>query len=148
MKKLILAAFIAMTAGAAMAENEQIVFSTPNLAMPFEVHMQRTAVKAAKEMGVSLQVLDGQGSSPKQVADLENAITRGAQGFIVSPNDVNAVSSAVDEIQDANLPVVTLIAPSIARSRFRILARTTTRAARPLATLSKANFLTARTLCC
>ena len=70
--------------------------------------MQRTAVKAAKEMGVKLQVLDGQGSSPKQVADTENAITRGAQGFIVSPNDVNAVSSAVDEIQDAKLPVVTL----------------------------------------
>ncbi|SUX84304.1 Uncharacterised protein [Citrobacter koseri] len=59
MKKLILAAFIAMTAGAAMAENEQIVFSTPNLAMPFEVHMQRTAVKAAKEMGVSLQFWTG-----------------------------------------------------------------------------------------
>jgi inositol transport system substrate-binding protein len=39
--------------------------------------------KAAKN-GVNLQVLDGQGSSPKQVADLENAITRGAQGFIVS----------------------------------------------------------------
>jgi inositol transport system substrate-binding protein len=56
---------------------------------------------------VNLQVLDGQGSSPKQVADLENAITRGAQGFIVSPNDVNAVSSAVDEIQDAKLPIVT-----------------------------------------
>lgn len=108
MKKLILAALIAMTSGAAIAENEQIVFSTPNLAMPFEVHMQRTAVKAAKEMGVKLQVLDGQGSSPKQVADLENAITRGAQGFIVSPNDVNAVSSAVDEIQDTKLPVVTL----------------------------------------
>ncbi|STD26592.1 oxidoreductase domain-containing protein [Enterobacter asburiae] len=108
MKKLIVAALIAMTSGAALAENEQIVFSTPNLAMPFEVHMQRTAVKAAKEMGVKLQVLDGQGSSPKQVADLENAITRGAQGFIVSPNDVNAVSSAVDEIQDAKLPIVTL----------------------------------------
>ena len=58
MKKLILAVLIAMTSGAAIAENEQIVFSTPNLAMPFEVHMQRTAVKAAKEMGVNLQVLD------------------------------------------------------------------------------------------
>ncbi|MDS1250807.1 sugar ABC transporter substrate-binding protein, partial [Escherichia coli] len=32
MKKLILAALIAMTSGAAIAENEQIVFSTPNLA--------------------------------------------------------------------------------------------------------------------
>ncbi|SQA99467.1 D-ribose-binding periplasmic protein precursor [Cedecea neteri] len=108
MKKLILAALIALTTAPALAENEQIVFSTPNLAMPFEVHMQRTAVQAAKEMGVKLQVLDSQGSSPKQVADLENAITRGAQGFIVSPNDVNAVSSAVGEIQDARLPVVTL----------------------------------------
>ncbi|TNV17349.1 sugar ABC transporter substrate-binding protein [Buttiauxella sp. B2] len=108
MKKLILAAVIALITTPALAENEQIVFSTPNLAMPFEVHMQRTAVKAAKDMGVKLQVLDSQGSSPKQVADLENAITRGAQGFIVSPNDVNAVSSAVSEIQDANMPVVTL----------------------------------------
>ncbi|AOV96886.1 sugar ABC transporter substrate-binding protein [Edwardsiella hoshinae] len=108
MKKLIFATLIAVTSGAAWAENEQIVFSTPNLAMPFEVHMQRTALKAAKTMGIQLQVLDGQGSSPKQVADLENAITRGAQGFIVSPNDVNAVASAVDEIQRATLPVVTL----------------------------------------
>lgn len=108
MKKLIFAALITLISGAVQAENEQIVFSTPNLAMPFEVHMQRTAVKAAREMGVKLQVLDGQGSSPKQVADLENAITRGAQGFIVSPNDVNAVSGAVDEIQAARLPVVTL----------------------------------------
>lgn len=108
MKKLILAALIALTTAPVLAANEQIVFSTPNLAMPFEVHMQRTAIKAAKEMGVQLQALDSQGSSPKQAADLENAITRGAQGFIVSPNDVNAVSSAVAEIQDANLPVVTL----------------------------------------
>ncbi|RPH26851.1 sugar ABC transporter substrate-binding protein [Buttiauxella warmboldiae] len=108
MKKLILTALIALAAVPALAKNEQIVFSTPNLAMPFEVHMQRTAVKAAKEMEVQLQVLDSQGSSPKQAADLENAMTRGAQGFIVSPNDVNAVSSAVSEIQHAKLPVVTL----------------------------------------
>ena len=86
MKKLIVAALIAMTSGAALAENEQIVFSTPNLAMPFEVHMQRTAVKAAKEMGVKLQVLDGQGSSPKQVADLENAITRDSFARLAQPS--------------------------------------------------------------
>ncbi|KAA8997001.1 sugar ABC transporter substrate-binding protein [Affinibrenneria salicis] len=99
---------LSLSASLAHASNEQVVFSTPNLAMPFEVHMQRTAVKAAKDLGINLQVLDGQGSSPKQVADLENAITRGTQGFIVSPNDINAVSSAVTEIQEASLPVVTL----------------------------------------
>ncbi|MGL4858813.1 MAG: substrate-binding domain-containing protein, partial [Enterobacteriaceae bacterium] len=76
--------------------------------MPFEVHMQRTATKAAKELDVKLLVLDSQGSSPKQVADLQNAITRGADGFIVAPNDVNAVSLAVTEVQEANIPMVTL----------------------------------------
>lgn len=90
------------------ANNEQIVFSLPTLASPFEVHMQKSAVKTAKESNVNIQILDGQGSSPKQVADIENAITRGAQGFIVSPNDVNAIADAVVEIQNAGLPVVTL----------------------------------------
>ncbi len=91
-----------------MAKEEQIVFSLPTLSTPFEVHMQKSAVKTAKEQNVNIQVLDGQGSSPKQVADIENAITRGAQGFIVSPNDVNAIADAVIEIQNAGLPVVTL----------------------------------------
>lgn len=108
MKKLIFAALIGLNSSAALANGEQIVFSTPNLAMPFEVHMQRTAREVANKLDTNLQVLDGQGSSPKQVADLENAITRGSQGFILSPNDVNALSSVVADIQEANLPIVTL----------------------------------------
>lgn len=107
MKLTALVAVLGLTPSV-MAENEQIVFSPPTLASPFEVHMQKSAVKTAKELGVNIQVLDGQGSSPKQVADIENAITRGAQGFIVSPNDVNAIADAVVEIQSAGLPVVTL----------------------------------------
>lgn len=95
-------------ASAALAKDEVIVFSSPNLAMPFEVHMQRTAVKTAKDLGVNLLVLDGQGSSPKQVADLENSITRGAQGFVIAPNDIDAISTTVTEVQDANIPIVTL----------------------------------------
>ncbi|PJG58009.1 substrate-binding domain-containing protein [Aeromonas cavernicola] len=108
MNKLIFAVMTLITSGSVLSANEQLVFSSPNLAMPFEVHIQRTAVKAAQQMGINLQVLDGQGSSPKQVADLENAITRGALGFIVSPNDVNAVATAVEDIQGAKLPLVTL----------------------------------------
>lgn len=108
MKKLLLVAAIAVTSWGAVAKNEQIVLSTPNLAMPFEAAMQRAAIQVAKDLDVKLQVLDAQGSSPIQVADLENSITRGAQGFIVSPNDVNAIASAVQDIQSASLPVVTI----------------------------------------
>lgn len=108
MKKLIVAATIAVTSWMALADNEQIVFSTPNLAMPFESYMNRVAMDEAKLLHIKLQVLDAQGSSPAQVADLENSITRGAQGFIVSPNDINAIVRAVTDIQKAKLPVVTL----------------------------------------
>lgn len=108
MKKLLLVAAITIASWNAIAKNEQIVLSTPNLAMPFEAAMQRAALQVAKDLEVKLQVLDAQGSSPVQVADLENSITRGAQGFIVSPNDVNAIASAVQDIQSANLPVVTI----------------------------------------
>jgi len=92
----------------ALAKDEVVVFSSPNLAMPFEVHMQRTAEAVAKELDIKLLVLDGQGSSPKQVADLENSITRGAKGFVVAPNDVNAISTAVDDVHAAGIPLVTL----------------------------------------
>lgn len=107
--KNIAAASIALAlSGQAFAKGEVIVFSSPNMAMPFEVNLQRRAVAMAKKLDVELLVLDGQGSSPKQVADLENSIVRGAQGFILAPNDVNAVTSAVDEILEEGIPIVTL----------------------------------------
>ncbi|MEN2896350.1 Ribose import binding protein RbsB [Mannheimia haemolytica] len=55
-----------------------------------------------------MQVLDGQSSSTKQASDLENAITRGAKGIIISPNDVNAISGAVEEIIKEKIPAATL----------------------------------------
>ena len=61
--------------------------------MPFEVHMQRTAVKAAKEMGVKLQVLDGQGSSPKQVADTKTP-SPAARRALSSPRTTSTRSPA------------------------------------------------------
>lgn len=105
----IVAASVAMVlSGQALAKGEVIVFSSPNMAMPFEVNLQRRAVEMAKQLDVELLVLDGQGSSLKQAADLENSIVRGAEGFILAPNDVNAVTSAVDEIIEEDIPIVTL----------------------------------------
>lgn len=52
--------------------------------------------------------MDGQSSSTKQAADLENAITKGAKGIIIAPNDVNAIAAAVEEIIDEKIPTATL----------------------------------------
>ena len=51
---------------------------------------------------------DGQGSSPKQTADIEAAITQGVDGIVISPNEVDAMAPALQEAVDARIPVVTI----------------------------------------
>ncbi|WP_412057275.1 substrate-binding domain-containing protein [Bartonella sp. DGB2] len=113
MKKLFVSAAIVASVmmgvnGNALAAGEKLVLSVPSLATPYEVTMRQAGLDYAKKIGVNLQALDGQNNSPKQVADLENAMTAGAQGFIISPNDEGAVAPAVDELVEGGRVVVTI----------------------------------------
>ncbi|MDG6895367.1 substrate-binding domain-containing protein [Volucribacter amazonae] len=106
--KLILSILTLSCAVYAQAKNELVVFSLPNLSSPFEVQLSKSALNTAKALEINLQVLDGQSSSTKQAADLENAITRGAKGIVIAPNDVNAIAAAVEEIIEEKIPAATL----------------------------------------
>lgn len=106
--KFTLGALTIALAATVAAKDELVVFSLPNLSSPFEVQLQKVAVNTSKKLDIKLQILDGQSSSTKQASDLENAITRGAKGVVISPNDVNAISSAVEEIVNENIAVATL----------------------------------------
>jgi ABC-type sugar transport system substrate-binding protein len=103
---------LALTAfGPAQAEQKQlkILASSPQMAFPFFVHMfKQIQDEAAKIGGIEILVTDGQGSSPKQTADIEAAITQGIDGIIISPNDVDAMAPAIQEAVDAGVPVVTI----------------------------------------
>ena len=86
-----------------------ILFSIPDLAFPFFVHMvNQIKDESAKVGNIDLIVADGQRSSPKQTADLEAAITKGVSGIVISPNDVDAMAGAIQEAVDAKIPVVTV----------------------------------------
>jgi inositol transport system substrate-binding protein len=86
-----------------------ILFSIPDLAFPFFVHMSdETKAEATKIGDIELIVGDGQRSSTKQTADLEAAITKGVNGIIISPNDVDALAPAIQEAVDAKIPLVTV----------------------------------------
>jgi ABC-type sugar transport system substrate-binding protein len=86
-----------------------ILVSLPDLAFPFFVHMADQAKEEAAKIGdVDLIIADGQRSSPKQTADLEAAITKGVNGIVISPNDVDALAPAIQEEVDAKIPVVTV----------------------------------------
>jgi ABC-type sugar transport system substrate-binding protein len=97
-------------AGPAPAADEiEVLASMPNMAFPFFVHMQK-AVKAEADKlgGVAVVEADGQGSSPKQTADVEAAVVKGVKGIIISPNEVDAMAPAIKSAIDAGVPVVTI----------------------------------------
>src|SRR5262245_65449105 len=89
-------------------ENIEILASLPNMAFPFFVHMMKAMhAEADKLGGITIVESDGQGSSPKQTADVETAIVKGVKGILISPNEVDAMAPAIKGAVDAGVPVVT-----------------------------------------
>ena len=101
---------LALSAPAEAAGKQlKIMVSLPNMAFPFFVHMvDAMKAESAKLGGIDLVVADGQGSSPKQTADVEAAITQDVDGIVISPNEVDAMAPALQEAVDAKVPVVTI----------------------------------------
>ena len=86
-----------------------VLMSFPNLAFPFFVHMVNQAKDESNKIGdIDLIIADGQGSSPKQTADVEAGISKGVTGIVISPNDVDAMAPAIQEAVDGKVPVVTI----------------------------------------
>jgi len=86
-----------------------ILESVPGLTFPFFVHMMNQMKAEAEKLGdITVIESDGQVSSPKQTADIEAAITKGVDGIVISPNEVDAMAPALQEAVDAGIPVVTI----------------------------------------
>ena len=75
---------------------------------PFFIAVKRTLDAEANQLKVKVSVEDGQSNSAKQTADLEAAIGGDTQGIILAPNDVNALTPAVDSVIKAGTPIITL----------------------------------------
>lgn len=99
---------LATWSGSASAVDENILMSFQSLQTPVPAFERDLALQEAKRLGFNLIVTDGQNSSPKQSSDIRNAIVQRIDGAIVLPNDVNAVTAAIDEMLAADIPVVTL----------------------------------------
>ncbi len=110
-KCISVAALLHMGGASAFAEQKPLtlLLSSPDLALPFSVHiMNRMKDEATRLGGIEVVVSDGQRSSPKQSADIEAAVAKGVDGIVISPNDSAALAPAIQEAIAAGVPVVTV----------------------------------------
>jgi fructose transport system substrate-binding protein len=79
------------------------------LTNPYFVSMENDAKKAATAAGVSLSVAGGKsdGDTQTQIAAIDNAISRGDKGIIITENG-NAVNSELQKAKQAGLYVIAL----------------------------------------
>jgi ribose transport system substrate-binding protein len=83
-----------------------LILSTLN--NPFFVTLKEGAEAKAKELGYELVILDSQNDPSKEIANMEDLTTRGVSLIIINPVDSDAVVSAINTANSANIPVITL----------------------------------------
>src|SRR3954469_23717053 len=81
---------------------------------PFFVKMKEGAQQAATAQGVTLQSFAGKadGDNESQVQAIENLISAGAKGFLITPNDSKAIVPEIDKARQAGMLVVALDTPT------------------------------------
>lgn len=75
---------------------------------PFFVSLKQGAEEKAKELGVEIVVLDSQDDPSKEMANMEDLITKGVDLILVNPTDSDAVVNSVIAANEAKIPVITL----------------------------------------
>jgi fructose transport system substrate-binding protein len=81
---------------------------------PFFVKMKEGAQQAADKAGVELQSFAGKqdGDNEAQVQAIENLISAGAKGFLITPSDSKAIVPSIDKAKQAGLLVIALDTPT------------------------------------
>lgn len=83
-----------------------LVISTLN--NPFFVSLKEGAQSKAQELGVELIVLDSQNDSAKELANVEDLVTKGVKLILINPTDSKAVANAIKVANEKKIPVITL----------------------------------------
>lgn len=75
---------------------------------PFFVSLKDRASAKAKELGIELIVLDSQDDAAKELANMEDLITRKVDLILVNPTDSDAIVNSVIAANEADIPVITV----------------------------------------
>lgn len=101
---------LGLLVGTAAAQDDTPEFGlvTINLQALFFNQINDGARQAAEDLGVDVQVIDGNNDPSRQVQAIENLITQRVNGIIVIAIDVEGIKPAVEAARDAGIPVVAI----------------------------------------
>ena len=102
--------------GTSAASGEEVIVGliTKTDTNPFFVKMKDGATQAAQQAGVQLQTFAGKqdGDNEAQVQAIENLISAGAKGILITPSDSKAIVPEIDKAKQAGMLVVALDTPT------------------------------------
>ena len=110
----------ASPAGSASGEKVGVSLIVKTTTNPFFVAMEDGAKKAAEAGGVDLKLAAGKsdGDEDTQIQAIENAISKGDKGILITPNGPSVVD-AIKKARDAGLYVIALDTPPDPAERRR-----------------------------
>lgn len=110
MKKILVTvlAVVAFAALPAFAAKKTVGLVVSTLNNPFFVTLKDGAVSKAGELGIDLVVLDSQNDPAKEIANVEDLLSRGVAAILINPTDSDAVGNAIKMANRAKVPVITL----------------------------------------
>ena len=89
-------------------EAKTIGLAISTLNNPFFVDLEAGAKAIAQQLGVNVVTLDSQDDSATEMSNVEDLINQGVDVIMINPTDSDAVKSAVEAANKANIPVITL----------------------------------------
>jgi fructose transport system substrate-binding protein len=103
-------ALLSFVGTAASAQDVLIGLITKTDNNPFFVKMKEGAEAKAEELGATLQSFAGKfdGDNDAQVAAIENLISAGAAGILITPSDTVAIVPTIQRARDAGILVIAL----------------------------------------
>ena len=112
MKKILSAAAVAVlmafSSGAAMADakNPKIGFSIDDLRLERWVRDRDYFTAAAEKLGAKVYVQSADASEQRQIAQIENLISRGVDVLLIVPFNATVLNNAVKEAKKSNIKVI------------------------------------------
>jgi len=98
------------------AQDEDVIVGliTKTETNPFFVKMKEGAQAKADELGVELLTASGQfdGDNAGQVTAIENMVTAGANGILITPSDTKAIVRAIERAREQGVIVIALDTPT------------------------------------